>query len=558
MKNRSFGYAAMLVAVAAVALFTLVPDAFASPLPFLGSDIPHPTSLGEFAAEAGLALRLLGERRTDLVGRAAAKQSEIKDGMSDEQVRAIEAEHAGLIRQIAEVDSETERLTRAASTTPQAPANPPVDPQTAIAGERSRVADIQRIGADHDMPADVIARAVNDGVAVQAFRDTVLDTLAARSRESAGSGARSGPIEVIRDETETRRENMALAIEARLARAGGDRQFQIADRAREYGERALVELAADVTSYRGLIRTQMQVHQVFERAFHTTSDFPAIMLDAMNRRLLARYQAAAPAYRRFCARYTVADFRPMNVIRAGDFPALQPINDSGEIKSGTFSESKEQIVVSPYGVKLSFTRQMIVNDQLGAIDQVLGSSGVRVADWENNQAFDVLNAGSGVGPVLLSDGKRVFHTDHKNYTSSGTVINPTNVGVGRAAMMNQSTIDGIKANFVPVTLLTGPDKLTEAEQLLTTITPATTGNAVPESMRRLSPVGDANISGNAWYLFADVSVAPCFVYAYLEGFEGPRMTAENVFDVQGMKVKLEHDFGVAGTDFRGAYKNNGA
>ncbi|MFN3891995.1 MAG: hypothetical protein ACK4MV_16490 [Beijerinckiaceae bacterium] len=558
MKNRSFGYAAMLFAVAAVAMFTLVSDAFAASLPVIGGDIPHPTSLGQFAAEVGLALRLLGEKRTDLVGRAAAKQGEIKDGMTPEQVRAIEDDHADLMRQIAEIDKETETLTRAASSTPPSPPTPPVDVQGAIAAERSRSSEIRSIGAAHEMDLSDVARFIDEGRSVQEFRNFVLDKLAERSRDGAGRGLRQTSIEVVRDEGDTRRENMALAIEARLARAGGDRQFQIADRAREYGERALVELAADVIGYRGLIRTPQQVHQVFERAFHTTSDFPAIMLDAMNRRLMARYQAAQPTYRRFCARYTVADFRPMNVIRAGDFPALQPVNESGEIKSGTFSESKEQIVVSPYGVKLSFTRQMIVNDQLGAIDQVLASSGVRVADWENVKAFEVLTAGSGVGPVLLTDSKRLFHADHNNYTSSGTIIDVANVGIGRALMMKQTTLDGIKANFVPVTLLTGPDKLTQAEQLLTTITPATTGNAVPESMRRLTPVGDANISGNAWYLFADPAVAPAFVYAYLEGFEGPRMTAENVFDVQGMKVKLEHDFGVAGIDFRGAYKNNGA
>ncbi len=120
----------------------------------------------------------------------------------------------------------------------------------------------------------------------------------------------------------------------------------------------------------------------------------------------------------------------------------------------------------------------------------------------------------------------------------------TTVGAGRAAMMKQRTLDGMIANFQPAILLTGPDKLTEAEQLLTTITPAATSNVVPESLRRLVPVGDANITGNGWYLFADPSIAPTFVYALLDGFEGPRLTSENTFGVQGMRVKLEHDFGV--------------
>jgi hypothetical protein len=32
----------------------------------------------------------------------------------------------------------------------------------------------------------------------------------------------------------------------------------------------------------------------------------------------------------------------------------------------------------------------------------------------------------------------------------------------------------------------------------------------------------------------------------------------DAWSVQGVKVKLEHDFGVAATDFRGGYRNAGA
>jgi hypothetical protein len=125
-------------------------------------------------------------------------------------------------------------------------------------------------------------------------------------------------------------------------------------------------------------------------------------------------------------------------------------------------------------------------------------------------------------------------------------------------MMKQTTLDGLKANFQPVTLLCGPDTITSAEQLVTTLTPAQQSQAVPESIRRLQPVADANIDGLGWYLFADPMVAPNFVYGYLEGFEGPRLTSEEGFDVQGVKVKLEHDFGVGAIDYRGGYRNVGA
>jgi hypothetical protein len=193
------------------------------------------------------------------------------------------------------------------------------------------------------------------------------------------------------------RAGMTAAIAARLAMAGGDRDYQVPDQARDYMGMGIAEMAADRCGYRGHIRTARQVFEVFERAFghHTTSDFPGILIDAMNVRLLARYQEAMPTYRRFFGRYTASDFRPVNVIRAGDFPSLQEINESGEIKAGTFSESRETFRVHPYGVQFRLTRQMLVNDQLGAIDQVLGSTGARVADWENQQG--VRGAAVGIG-----------------------------------------------------------------------------------------------------------------------------------------------------------------
>jgi hypothetical protein len=109
---------------------------------------------------------------------------------------------------------------------------------------------------------------------------------------------------------------------------------------------SIVELAAECIGHRGRVLAR-DVERIMTRAFHTTSDFPAIFSGAINARLLARYAAATPAYRRFAAQRTAADFRVQNVIRAGDFPNLQPILEAGEIKGGTFSESKETFSVTP-------------------------------------------------------------------------------------------------------------------------------------------------------------------------------------------------------------------
>jgi hypothetical protein len=211
-----------------------------------------------------------------------------------------------------------------------------------------------------------------------------------------------------------------------------------------------------------------------------------------------------------------------------------------------------------YAVRLNISRQMIINDQLNAIDQMLGSAGQRVADWENAKAYALLLSAAGAGPTLLTDSVAVFATGHNNLAGPPAAITVATLGLGRAAMMKQQTIDGLKGNLTPTTLLCGPDKLTEAQKIFAILFPALTTSAIPDDFRSMQPVGDANMPGNAWYLFADPSLAPCFVYGFLQGFDGPRLSSELEFDVQGMRVKLEHDFGVAAIDYRGGFRNAGA
>ena len=506
---------------------------------------------------------------TNLTENAGAKIAELIDGLPAEDVRRIEGEHDAIVRQIDEAKAalvEAEIAERAAA--PVAPPAPVVDASRiadeAIAAERKRIAYIREKAGKLNLPEHFVAAHVDGGSDERAFNSAVVDYLSSKPAATVGPIGTTS-VEITRDEGESRRSGMVDAIVSRLARASGERNVSIPDHARAYGEMHMVELAAECIGHRGHIRNPAEAGRIFEKAFtrsgygtHSTSDFPAIMLDAMNKRLLARYDVAAPTYRLFAARTTASDLRPQNVIRAGDFPTLQPVNEAGEIKNGTFSESRELIQVFPNGTTFNITRTMIINDQLGAIDQLLSSAGIRVGDWENAVAFASLLSASGAGPTLRTDNTAVFHTNHGNLAASGSAITVASIGAGRAAMMKQKTLDGMIPNITPTTILTGPDKQTEAEQLLTSITPATQAAAVPQSMKRLIPVADANIPGNAWYLFADPTVAPTWQYAYLEGYEGPRLASEEQFNVQGLRVKLEHDFGVAAIDYRGAYRNPGA
>ena len=158
----------------------------------------------------------------------------------------------------------------------------------------------------------------------------------------------------------------------------------------------------------------------------------------------------------------------------------------------------------------------------------------------------------------MSDAVAMFHATHANLAGSGTVINTAAVGAGRAAMRKQTNLakDEI-LNIGPKILLVGPDKETEAQQFVAPVNAQQSSNVNPFS-GKLDVVADAEITGNVWRLFADPADAPNFIYGYVGDAEGPMITQERPFGVDGMSLQILHDFGVGAIDFRGGYQNPGA
>ncbi|WP_273687085.1 head maturation protease, ClpP-related [Ketogulonicigenium vulgare] len=350
---------------------------------------------------------------------------------------------------------------------------------------------------------------------------------------------------IIRDERDTRRTGMTAALVAQLS---GGAPSHGAGRA--YMDMPLYQLAQAASGQQvKMARNSGQIMTVFMDASHSTSDFPAIFQNALNKVLLDRYSEFQPSYRQIAKQKNFRDFRPMPLVRSGDFPMPVPVPESGEIKWGTFSESGETAIIVPYARGLTISRQMMVNDDLGAISELLDGYGETLAYFEEHTFY-----ASALG-AKLSDGKDLFHADHGNLASSASGIDPTSISLGRSAMRKQKSKDGLALSLSPSILLVGPDKETEAEMVVAAITP-TDSEAVNPFAGKLQTVVSSEIQGKAWYLLS--GRAPCWVFGYLEGQEGPRVRTEEPFGQQGFKMTVEHDFGLGAADFRGGYKNTGA
>ena len=296
-----------------------------------------------------------------------------------------------------------------------------------------------------------------------------------------------------------------------------------------------------------------------ERAFHTSSDFPALLSAAANKMLLAAYQPAQPSYRQIFLRRDFRDFKPHRHLRIGDFPTLLPLAENGEIQVGTMSESQEIVLLQTFARRLRVTRPMLVNDDLGAFTDFASMIGRRVAEFENATAYNLLNAANGDGPTLATGNAPVFATAaaRANKAGTGTPLDTATIGAGRAAIMKQRTLDGLPISMgQTMLLLVGPNLELAARQATVPVAATQTSNANVFA-GFVQPVVEPLIPGNRWYLFADPLAAPVYVYGYLNGAEGPQVTTGPVQAADGIEVSVIFDFGVGAIDWRGAWFNPG-
>lgn len=481
--------------------------------------------------------------------RATAKIGEITDGLDADQIRAIEGAHEEILTEIRALSLEIKQREAAGETDDEPAVVPPVNGQRAAdatAAETARVVTLMDLGERAGQQA-LVRAAIDGNVTVEAFRTQLFDSLVGgQSSQQNQSRAQLGV-----DAQETTRAAMTEALSYSLGAIVPT--TGPTEAARQFMGRGLIDLAAESINYRsGRILNARNIDEILTRASHSTSDFPNVFENALNKALEGRYALAQPTFKQFARQRNFKDFRPHNSVRIGDFPMLQKVLETGEIKAGTFGEGKETTQAFSYARRIQISRQMLINDDLGAIADLLASYGATVALFEEVTFYALaFNA-------VLADNKAVFHADHANLAAAGTAIDVDNVGKGRAAMGKQKSIDGnaLLSNS-PRFLLTGPDRSTDAEKLVASVTPATAASVNPFS-GKLVPIETSQIEGNAWHLIGAPELGSNWRWGYLEGYEAPRVRMEEPFGTQGFGMSVEHDFGAGAIDHRFAYKNAGA
>jgi len=415
---------------------------------------------------------------------------------------------------------------------------------TNIINERRRVSDLRYLARSANIEDTELDRAIEEGTTVDAFRNYVFDKMVERQNQSP-----TFPVVETRGMGDGMNRTDAM-ISALLARV--DPSHKVEGEARQYVGLPVSEIARRCLENRGENVIGLSQGGLIGRALHTTSDFPAILAGVAQASMMQAYNAAPAALKQVARQSTAVDFRAKTTVKLSKGPGLEKVNEHGEYKRGTFTESAESYKIATYGKVFGATRQLLINDQLGAFVEIATKLGRASEAFEASFLASLVESNPKMG-----DNKALFHADHKNLAAAGSSLSVASLSGARLAMRRQTGLAGEIISVTPRFLIVPSELETLAEQVLADIAAAKVEDTNPFSKSLTLIVEPRLTDAKAWYVAASPAEIEGLEYSYLAGEPGPQIEDKQGFNVDGIEWKVRLDYGAAFLEHRGWYKNPG-
>ena len=418
----------------------------------------------------------------------------LKDGASAEEIKTflsgLKAEQTqylnGLVEKPAPDPKGPEKKPETGLAGDEAKAQAEKAAQDALAGDRDRRKAILALSAGENaaITADVARQWADDGVTVAdakrltelagklkpvpsgrtvggedrnlaTLADGISDALLLRAGHGTGA-PNSMPLMTFDPVTGLAARDASGAIVARKPgeRALSMRRMPVAEMARQYlaavgvPAMSLSNMGAD-----GCIALASGRRSEFPKALQqaggnislamSTSDFPYILADAMNKVFLGGYNLAPSTWSQWCRRTTARDFKDVKLLNLGGAPALSARAEGKGIAFGSMSESREIIALVEYSAGLVFTRRMQINDDLGVFrDGGAMSLGAMARYKEDDVVYAILTANA-----AMSDTGLLF-----NVTAVTTAGGHANQSAGASTAVYATAAPGICPTVVAMFL----------------------------------------------------------------------------------------------------------
>jgi hypothetical protein len=467
-----------------------------------------------------------------------------------------------------EIDLTTPPETRGGAPTPapRPPAGgpPPLD-QAAVAAEarrleRERQTQIRALCARHSLGGTPLELRLCSGEStIDQARTAVLEELATRDEDRAvrgGSGIDVG-------QTDLQKRGAAM-VEALVHRATHGRT-ELGEAGRELRGLSIVEMGRDYLAAagiqvrglgRGAVADLLLRRSVgLQVRTQSTSDFAHLLENVGNKVLRRAYGELPKNYGPFVRETANPDFKPSKRVQLSASPELQKVAEGAPYPVGKVTDAAESTKLETYAHIVPFTRQAIVNDDLGAFDRVIPGQARQARTLESKLAFGVLTANA-----AMADGVTLFHATHANVGTG--VIGEAGLTAAYTAMATQKGLAGEQIELMPATIIVPVAKRVVAEQYLSqNIVPAKASDTNPFRGWNLTIVASPYldlVSTLQWYLAAGPDQIDLVELVYLDEERGPQFGQDEDFATDALRFKVRMDVAAHAIDFRGLYRSSGA
>jgi hypothetical protein len=304
----------------------------------------------------------------------------------------------------------------------------------------------------------------------------------------------------------------------------------------------------------------------------TSISLSGILGNVANKALLNAYTAVNVVWRMIAAVRSHSDFKTVTRYRLDSTGALKKVGQDGEIKHVGLDSAGYTSKLDTYAAMLALTRQMMINDDLGAFTSLPAFMGRMAALRIEELVF---------GLILANTGSFFAGGNNNLLTGGGSVLDDTGAALDAAetAFLNMVDVNGKPVLTTPQILLVPTALKPVATRLYNggaLITGATTtriaantfvGKYPPvvspylsnTALRDQDGVAFSGQSATAHYLFADPNDRAAIGVAFLNGQQQPTIeSAETDFNTLGQQWRIYHDFGAGFEDPTGAVKSAGA
>lgn len=419
--------------------------------------------------------------------------------------------------------------------------------QRKLEEERARVKEIRQMARSFNLDQKFFDNLIDNGTSIEDARKSILEELA-RNTTPVNTTA---SVQVGTEEIDKFKRAATDGLSIRV----GLKVDKPVDGAREFAGKSLLRLAEEsIFRQTGEDMRNARDIDIFKRALEGTGAFPIILSNVANKTLLSAYEEAPTTFQFWTAVGSNKDFKPTTQVQLSSADVLEKMTETGEFKNKSFKESGVNTQLDTYGVSFSITRKALINDDLGAFNEMVALFGESSKRMINQMCYSLLT-----GNNTKINNVALFDKSKHNNLGTGE-LNIKSLAAAKAAMAKQKDISG-KAfiNVQPGFLIVPSELEVEATQLVgSSVDPTKYNNTPNPFFNRLTVISDPYITNTQeWYLAAARGRYQSIKVSYLNGVQTPIIERADDFDSLGVKYRVYLDVGVDLVDYRGLYKSDG-